>query len=52
MTAPASLEEYAEKQLSTFEALRRLGFPADDIYVSFYNDGELFTELHQGRNAS
>ncbi|OHD23154.1 MAG: hypothetical protein A2Y38_19940 [Spirochaetes bacterium GWB1_59_5] len=34
-----------KKQLATFEALRRLKFSSDDIYVAFYNNGEVFTEL-------
>lgn len=43
-----TLKKLARVQLAVFEALRRLGFKADDIFVAFYNGGELFTELHQG----
>lgn len=41
MTVP----ECIERQLAYWEALRRLGFPADEIYVAFHGD-RLFTELH------
>jgi hypothetical protein len=39
------LVEYAHEQLAIWEALRRFGFPADDIYAAFYNGNELFTTL-------
>jgi len=42
------LKAYARQQLAVFEAFRKLGFPSDDIYVAFYNGGELFTTLKQG----
>lgn len=45
--APSSLEDYAHRQLGFFEALRRLGIPSDDIFVAFYNGGELFTTVKQ-----
>lgn len=43
-----ALLEYAHEQLAVWEALRKLGFQADDIYAAFYNDGELFTTLKAG----
>lgn len=42
------LLEYAHIQLSYWNALRRMGFDADDIYAAFYNGGELFTTLKVG----
>lgn len=44
-TEKTTLVEYAHEQLAIWEALRRFGFPADDIYAAFYNGGELFTTL-------
>lgn len=51
-----NLTKLARRQLAMHEALRRLGFSADDIYVRFVNgvsDGtterfEIFTELRVG----
>lgn len=43
-----AMQIFCERQLAIFEALRRLGIPSDDIYVAFYNGGELFTEVRQG----
>lgn len=41
---------YVHEQLALWEALRKLGFSADDIYAAFYNGGELFTTLRvQGK---
>ena len=42
------LLEYAHVQLAYWNALRRMGFDADDIYAAFYNGGELFTTLKVG----
>jgi len=39
---------YAHDQLAFWEALRRFGFSADDIYAAFYNADELFTTLKVG----
>jgi len=43
-----TLLEYAHEQLAVWEALRKLGFPSDDIYAAFYNGNELFTTLKVG----
>lgn len=43
------LKSYAHRQLAFFEALRRLGFTADEIFVAFYNNGELFTLVRQDK---
>lgn len=45
MMPPFVYASIIKKQLASFEALRRLKFRADDIYVAFYNGGEVFTEL-------
>jgi hypothetical protein len=42
------LHNYAREQLAIWDALRRLGFAADDIYAAFYNGNELFTTLKAG----
>ena len=42
-----NLTKLARRQLAMHEALRRLGFKADDIYSAFYND-----EIQQGRKVS
>ncbi len=41
------LKKLAHRQLAYFEALRKLGYSSDDIYV-YFQGGELFTQLHQG----
>lgn len=41
MTEPQCIEY----QQATWEALRRLGFPASEIFIAFHGD-RLFTELH------
>jgi hypothetical protein len=43
-----TLLDYAHEQLAIWEALRKLGFLADDIYAAFYNGNELFTTLRIG----
>lgn len=45
MMPPFIYASIIRKQLASFEALRRMKFSADDIYVAFYNRGEVFTEL-------
>lgn len=46
--AKRTLLDYAHEQLAIWEALRKLGFQADDIYAAFYNGNELFTTLKAG----
>ncbi len=41
---PAQLHEVFERQLATFEALRRIGFEADELFV-YYNGGEPITVI-------
>lgn len=40
--------DYAHEQLAVWEAFRKLGFQADDIFAAFYNGNELFTTLRVG----
>jgi selenocysteine lyase/cysteine desulfurase len=39
------IETLVRKQLALFTALRSLGFTNEQIFVAFYNGGEVFTEL-------
>ena len=47
MTDNDKLRALARRQIAHFEALRKLGFPSDEIFVAFYNGGELFTTLRE-----